>query len=542
MTDSIPYINYTENAPPDSLYLTRNSREKPSIPNDIDSFLISCYKYFEEHGFWCGVLSRVLNLMIFSLLGTFLFIMSSFLDWNELFNHQSIDFDFNVSRVPVAIWIIASIYCLIWLYRFRNLLFDILKLYKISLFYNHVLEVSDEELLSKDWSEIVQLIINQSKISDSPLSVLKNLDPLVISLRILRNENYVITMLSNNILPDSIFGLNNLYTKMLETILNLTIWDTLFDSTGLKAEVFKANERQRLLWSRYLKFKFYLIGTISLIFSPVIFVFFLTYLIFLRGEEMRSSPGALLSRQWTRYAQWKLRHYNELKHYFHNRLKKSCEPASKYLEQFPSYLGGIILNFLIFIMGTFIVIVVGVSLVEADILNIKFLDRTLWWWIGLISMIVYFTRPLIMDKSFIPEPKKYHEDMRGHLKLTGNTWKDAVDPQVRHELKSYYRYELRIFLGELLSVLYVPLYVLFTLPKHADKIVQFFQETTVQVEGLGYLCSYAAFTAIPSIQHESMFRSTVDGQEKMEASIMTFKHTYPMWQLNRERDLEAQIE
>src|SRR5581483_12251628 len=123
MADSIPYVSYNDRSDPsESLYLTRNPKEQPSIPADVDSFLISIYKYYEEHGFWCGVLSRILNLIIFSLLATFLFIMSSFLDWGKLFEQQSIQFDFTISRVPIAIWIISGIYCLIWLYRCRNLL------------------------------------------------------------------------------------------------------------------------------------------------------------------------------------------------------------------------------------------------------------------------------------------------------------------------------------------------------------------------------------------------------------------------------------
>lgn len=541
MSDSIPYVSYSESSsdPSESLYLTRNPKEKSALPADIDSFLIWSYNYFTEHGFWCGVLSRVLNLAIFSLIGTFLFIMGSFLDWTQLFEHQSIQFDFSVSRVPIAIWIIGGIYSLIWLYRLRNLLFDILKLYKISLFYNTVLGISDEELLTKDWSEIVQLLITQARIKDSPLAMLKNLDPLIISLRILRNENYVIAMISNNILPESVFGLNNLYTKVLETILNLTVWNTLFDSAGLKAEVFKASARERLVWVRYLKFKFYLIGLLSLVFSPVIFIFLLTYIIFRHGESIRSTPGSLIGRQWTRYAEWRFRCYNELKHYFHNRLKKSSDPASKYLDQFPAYLTGIILSFSLFLLGTLTVLTIGTSLVQPDVLNIEILDRTLWWWIGMFSMIIYFTRPLIPDKSFIPDHKKYHEDLCTNLKVT-NMWKNPVDPQIKYELKSYFRHDLRIFVGELMSVLYIPFYVLFTLPGSADKIVQFFQETTVQVEGLGRLCSYAAFVSVPSVQHDSVFRSTVEGNHKMEASIVSFKNTYPLWQFDQQRDLEAQ--
>jgi autophagy-related protein 9 len=50
-----------------------------------------------------------------------------------------------------------------------------------------------------------------------------------------------------------------------------------------------------------------------------------------------------------------------------------------------------------------------------------------------------------------------------------------------------------IILRELLSVLVAPFILWFSLPKSSEKIVDFFREFSVHVDGLGYVCSFAMF-------------------------------------------------
>jgi len=50
-----------------------------------------------------------------------------------------------------------------------------------------------------------------------------------------------------------------------------------------------------------------------------------------------------------------------------------------------------------------------------------------------------------------------------------------------------------IFLEEVLSVLTTPFVLWFALPNCSDKIVDFFREFTVHVDGIGYVCSFAVF-------------------------------------------------
>lgn len=58
---------------------------------------------------------------------------------------------------------------------------------------------------------------------------------------------------------------------------------------------------------------------------------------------------------------------------------------------------------------------------------------------------------------------------------------------------SFYDLKVMIFLQELLSVIVTPFVLWFSLPKCSDRIVDFFREFTVHVDGIGYVCSFAMF-------------------------------------------------
>jgi autophagy-related protein 9 len=56
-----------------------------------------------------------------------------------------------------------------------------------------------------------------------------------------------------------------------------------------------------------------------------------------------------------------------------------------------------------------------------------------------------------------------------------------------------YDLKIMIFLEEVLNVLTTPFVLRFSLPNCRDKIVDFFWELTVYVDGIGYVCSFAVF-------------------------------------------------
>lgn len=90
-------------------------------------------------------------------------------------------------------------------------------------------------------------------------------------------------------------------------------------------------------------------------------------------------------------------------------------------------------------------------------------------------------------------------------------------------------YKISLFAQELLSVLFTPLVLWFSLPKCAEQIVDFFREFTVHVDGLGYVCSFAQFDFArhgnvkygAPVQVDDEHWMSKDG--KMEKSFLNFK-------------------
>jgi len=56
-----------------------------------------------------------------------------------------------------------------------------------------------------------------------------------------------------------------------------------------------------------------------------------------------------------------------------------------------------------------------------------------------------------------------------------------------------YGLKVMIFFEELLSVITTPFVMWFTLYHCSDKIIDFFREFTIHVDGIGHVCSYAVF-------------------------------------------------
>jgi autophagy-related protein 9 len=53
-------------------------------------------------------------------------------------------------------------------------------------------------------------------------------------------------------------------------------------------------------------------------------------------QEYHKNPSHVGGRQYTPFAQWKFREFNELPHLFKRRLHESYPAASEYIEQFPN--------------------------------------------------------------------------------------------------------------------------------------------------------------------------------------------------------------
>lgn len=104
---------------------------------------------------------------------------------------------------------------------------------------------------------------------------------------------------------------------------------------------------------------------------------------------------------------------------------------------------------------------------------------------------------------------------------------------MRAQFCQLFDYKISLFFQELLSVLFTPLVLCFSLPTCADQIIDFIREFTVHVDGLGYVCSFSQFDferhgnqkyGAP-VQAQDEHLLSKDG--KMEKSFLNFKVWWP---------------
>jgi autophagy-related protein 9 len=74
---------------------------------------------------------------------------------------------------------------------------------------------------------------------------------------------------------------------------------------------------------------------LNAIFAPFIVLYLLIFSFFRYFEEYHKDPSNLGSRQYTSFAKWKLREFNELPHIFRRRCHHSYPYAKRYIDQFP---------------------------------------------------------------------------------------------------------------------------------------------------------------------------------------------------------------
>lgn len=90
--------------------------------------------------------------------------------------------------------------------------------------------------------------------------------------------------------------------------------------------------------------------------------------------------------------------------------------------------------------------------------------------------------------------------MNTHTQVAAHThfmpeqwWGKTHTSEVRGQLLSMFKYKAQLFLEELLSVLFAPVILCLSMPGCAQEIVDFVTEHTVDVEGVGSVCSYSLF-------------------------------------------------
>lgn len=472
------------------------------------NFYKDIYSYYIKGGFYNIIVGDIIEIL--SLIFVIIFILSTFLflDWKTIIlcgksydkNDKNIKDCGDISDYLTYQNILAPNFfqgliltfisgiILYVIYKFVNLFFEWSRFYKVDRYYVNTLNIPRNYLHSKSWEDIILLVSKNNNISFDDITNV-----------ILKKENFFISFIEKNVFKIS----NDNFTRQLEYNLYYG-----FDPSSI---INKDAE--------YIRKKLLALSALNIIFSPFIMMYTITSFIFSNIDELYINKKVLGPRRYTPYFKWKIRQYNELEHYFQDRINMSIKYANEYTQQFPSIMLENISKFTAFISGAFIFLFLIFSVFDENILlYVKFMDRSLIFYTGLIGSISAIARGFIKEpENCVYDPNKVMEKISKYTLYLPNSWKNnANNIVIRNEFLSFFNYILVIFFYEILGIVRTP-YVLFLISKESKNIENFIRHNILYKNNIGSICISADF------------KNKSNTSEKLSSSIMSFSDNYKSW-------------
>lgn len=484
--------------------------------SDLDPFLREVYDYYLEHGIYSILLKRVLALLQLTFVVGFITFLSWCIDYSLISKSQK------MSEVLVpqctkkmhGMWIFA-LWCFIIyvLYAFVRLVLGIPQLYAMHDFYHYLLEIPDKDIQTVEWQYVVtrimalreQNLTTASNLSPQARKLLdhgskQRLDAVDIASRLMRQDNYMIALFNKELLdvtvPVPFLGNRHVFSETTRWHVQLAILDFVFSGPNqtFNPEFLKLSNRRDL--SLKLRKRLLGVGVISIMYAPFRVTYELASYLFKYFTEYHKDPSQLGTRDFTPFAQWKFREFNELTHLFQRRRNMAYPYANHYLAQFPSDKTEQLAAFIAFVVGAFASVLFLITLLDSELfLNFEITPgKTALFWLGILTAIYRSARSTSPQEDQVRDPAYYLQTVIYHTRFEPPSWKERLHTaEVRVEFSQLYQPRVLIFAEELLSMIITPFLLIFRLPDSSERIVDFFREFSIVVDGLGVVCSYSMF-------------------------------------------------
>lgn len=400
----------------------------------------------------------------------------------------------------------------IWIWQIFGTIRDVPRLKRMHDFYLYLLEVPDTEIQTIQWQEIVKRLMALRDLNPATVVRLserhrqflgtqskQRMDAHDIANRLMRRDNYMIALMNKEILdmtlPIPFLANRSFFSKTMEWNLSLCIMDFVFDRRGQPGREFLRDTSRKEL-AESLRLRFFLVGILDIIIAPFAVIYVMVFYFFQNFSEYQKNPSSIGSRQYTPHAEWKFREFNELSHLFEKRALMSYPFAARYINQFPKHKTALFARFVAFITGAIAAVLALTSIIDAEsFLGFELTPgRSVLFYLTVFTSIYAATRGSGTEEAVIFEPEYALNLVIRFTHHSPSHWKGRLhSAEVRDEFAQLYQMKVVLFLQEVLSILVTPFVLWFTLPKCSERIVDFFREFTIHVDGLGYVCSFAIF-------------------------------------------------
>ena len=512
---------------------------------NLDESFARLYAYFNAKGYRCALASRVVNLCTLG-----------FTIWLSGFLLLYVNYDYlrttcasepeqcDILRDAVygepyryggwvrngVVTLHLILFSLYWIWSAMTLAHDAAPLAAMRAFCNQKLALSDRDLYTITWPEVLQRVVHLQ--ATTRLSISRDLNEHDIVARILRKENYLTGMVNRDVLRLSLDvpGMRDhrWFTKVIEWNIDLAVFHGMFDE--------HFNIRPSFYDVTALRHRFRCLAVINAILSPFVAIFLSMYFVLSYAEKFYNTPSTVGARDWSSYAYWRMREFNELPHFTQQRLAAAYPHAKKYVAQFPSPVVNIVAKFVSYVIGSFAACALFCAVVDDRLLQAYIGDRDLLWVTAVLGTILASSRALMATENAVFEPNAVMSKIVSHTHYLPKHWRDAAHKEdVQGEFNAFFSLKSAMFLEEIASVFAAPFVLWFPLCDSADDIIQFVRQFTTNKSGVGDICSLSAFDfnrhgnknyGAPS--HAE--KSNRSRQGKMEKSFLTFQATYPTWE------------
>lgn len=536
----------------------------PEPIDDLDLFFERIYTYYCEKGLWCIIIKWIFELLSLGFTICFSGFFLLYVDWNGLRNakcgmdavesgikpcdlakealHNHPLTPFTLSKAVIVGYL--GIFSIYWIFCFLRLFAQLKETLKIRRFYYNSLNVTDNEIQTMPWSSIIEKVVQVQHTQQ--LCVVKDLSVHDVVMRLMRKENYLIGMLNKGVLafplsqwvpgscttgnvgPDGIQH-RLVLPKTLEWTLNWCILQSMFDRNFRVRRDFVCDPKT-------LEKRLMIVGLALLLLSPFLVIFMLVYLFLRHAEQFYNHPSTASSRRWSNLSKWMFREFNEVDHLFKHRMNSSLVHASDYLKQFPSPILTIVAKFISFVSGGFAAVLIIIAFLEESLLEGHIFGRNLFWYAAVFGTITAISRAAMMDELLVLDPQGAMSMVVQHAHYMPKRWRGKENTEaVRLEFETLFQYTGMMLLEEMASIFLTPYLLMFVVPKRVGDILEFIVDFTMDVEGVGHVCSFSRFDFRNhgNKRYGSPFNSTRDqrsSQGKMEKSFLSFKIAYPSWE------------
>ncbi|XP_011881289.1 PREDICTED: autophagy-related protein 9A [Vollenhovia emeryi] len=497
-----------EEAPPESGVIIHvvpeSNKARWNHVEDLDSFFTRMYHYHQQHGFVCMMLQELMELVHFFFVVTFVTYLFHCIDYGKYSgggdtnstSHKSdaiIGIGDCVKTISSFYWSLLVVATIFFILQFLKGLYHLSQFWEIKMFFNTALKIADGELDNYTWHEIQKRVIEVQKEQEMCIHK-RELTELDIYHRILRHKNYMVAMINKSLLPVRlkfpIIGEVIFLTRGLKYNIELLLfwgpWSPFENNWHLKEDYKKLSKRQEL--ARSLSKHILWVGIANFFLCFLILLWQVLYTFFNYAETIKREPSVLAMRTWSLYGRLYLRHFNELDHELNARLSRAYRPASKYMSSFTSPIMTIFAKHIAFVTGSVLAVLLVITLVYEPIFS---MERVVAY-MTMLGAVAAAAKAIIPDENLVWCPETLLTAVLAHTHYRPDSWRGTAHTHItRAQVAQLFQYRAVHLLEELVSP-FVTTYILcFRMRHRALEIVDFFRNFTIEVAGVGDVCSFA---------------------------------------------------